>query len=237
MTIRTTHNRYTYSQGRFSSSEIKICFTTYRNNYKGSIIKPLHAHRSFQELLVKSLFVFALFLVFPFTALATEYQGSCSIVFQGSSTLHDFEGKGNCEPFTVSETGGIMNVPELVVAVAGMDTDNSKRDKKMHEMFNSDLYPLIKGSTGPVIIGEIRKALKENGDSTEEVLFELTIREIVKPVTATLQNIVETGSTITADMVFSVSLAEYKLKPPSVLGIIRVGDQVNVTASFSLAGR
>ena len=186
---------------------------------------------------MKVLLVFALFFILPFTALATEYQGNCSIVFQGSSTLHDFEGKGNCEPFTVSETEGIMTVPELVVTVSGMDTDNSKRDKKMHEMFNQDIYPLIKGSTGPVLLGEIRKALKENADSAKEVLFDLTIRETVKPVSAGLQNVVELDSTITADLVFSVSLAEYQLEPPSVLGIIRVGDQVKVTTSFSLAAR
>jgi hypothetical protein len=183
------------------------------------------------------LFVFGLFFTFPFTALAIEHQGNYFIVFQGSSTLLDFAGKGKCEPFTVSETDGSMTVPVLVVSVSGMDTDNLKQDKKMHEMFNQEIYPLIKGRTGPVLLGETRKDLKENTDSAKEVHYNLTVRETVKPVSASLQNVVELDSTITADLVFSVSLVEYQLEPSTVLGIIRVGDQVKVTTSFSLTAR
>lgn len=183
---------------------------------------------------MRLLIVFLLLFVLPFTALATDYQGNCSIVFQGSSTLHDFEGKGSCQPFMASVKAGVMTIPELRVAVSGMDTDNSKRDKKMREMFDNETYPLIAGSTGPVVLGAIRKALEESADSASEIVFQLKIRDFEKPVTAVLKNVVDTDSAIIADLVFSLSLAEFQLKPPSVLGFIRVGDSVNVTASFSL---
>lgn len=178
--------------------------------------------------------ILLLFFAFPFTALAADYQGNCSIVFQGSSTLHDFEGKASCQPFIISENAGVMTVPELRVAVSEMDTDNSRRDKKMREMFNSETYPLIVGSTGPVVLGAIRTALDESIDSTSEIVFQLKIRDIEKPVTAVLKNVMDTGSAIVADLSFSLFLPDYQLKPPSVLGLIRVGKTVDVTASFSL---
>lgn len=183
---------------------------------------------------MKFLIVASLCFLFPFSTFATDYQGNCSVLFQGTSTLHDFEGKGRCQPFSVSETDGLMTIPELNVAVAGMDTDNAKRDKKMLGMFEADKYPLITGRTGPVEINSLRKTLQEDSGNTPEVLFNLKIRDIEKPVTAVLKNIVETDSTISADLVFSLLLPDYQLKPPSVLGIIKVGEIVDVTTSFTL---
>ena len=177
---------------------------------------------------------FALFLILPATSPATDYQGNCTVIFEGSSTLHDFNGKGSCEPFIASENAGAIIVPELTVAVSDMDTDNSSRDKKMRKMFEAEKYPLIKGMSGPISLSDIRKALEENIDSTPTLLFQLKIRDIEKPVTAVLQNIVETEGNVTADLTFTLSLADYQLKAPSVLGIIRVGDSIKVTTSFLL---
>lgn len=186
---------------------------------------------------MKLLLVIALVAVFPFVALAIDYQGNCSVAFQGTSTLHNFEGTGRCQPFTVAEHDGTMTVPMLSVAVASMDTDNSKRDKKMREMFESEKYPLIVGMTDPVILNDVRNALAAGVDNTAEVNIQLKIRDIEKNVTAALQNVVEADSGITADLNFSLSLTEFKLEPPSVLGIIKVGDMVNVKTSFSLVAQ
>ncbi len=183
---------------------------------------------------MRILIFFAILLILPVSALAIDYQGNCSVVFQGSSTLHDFNGTGSCQPFSISENAGIMTISELNVAISGLDTDNAKRDKQMRKMFDVDAFPLIKGSIGPVSLGDIHKSLDESEDSAVEVVFQLKIRDIEKPVTASLQNIVETESKITADLVFTLSLADYQLKPPSVFFIIRVGDSVKVTTSFSL---
>lgn len=181
---------------------------------------------------MKTFIFFTLFLLLPAITLATDYHGNCTVAFEGSSTLHDFNGKGRCEPFTASEIAGVINVPELTVAVADMDTDNSSRDNKMRKMFEAEKYPLITGMSGPVSLSTIRKVSEENIDSTQPLLFQLKIRDIEKPVTAILQNIVETEGKLTADLAFTLSLADYKLKAPTVLGIIRVGDTIKVTTSF-----
>ncbi|PLX93774.1 MAG: hypothetical protein C0619_04035 [Desulfuromonas sp.] len=91
---------------------------------------------------MRSLVIFLLFLSLSSSVIAASYQGTCSITFQGSSTLHDFEGKDSCQPFIVNEKDGVLGVPELAVAVSGMDTDNSRRDKKMHAMFEVEAFPL-----------------------------------------------------------------------------------------------
>ena len=172
-------------------------------------------------------YLLSLILIFALssTVFATDYHGECAIAFKGSSTLHDFHGKAACQPFTVSRTDGVVDMSNLTVAVAGMDTDNSKRDKKMREMFEENKYPVITGTAGPVALKDVR----------DKVSFKLKIRDIVKPVTATVTNFVETDSRITADVAFTLSLAEYQLKPPSVLGMIKVGDKISVKATIVLS--
>jgi hypothetical protein len=185
-------------------------------------------------ILLRFFIFFALFLILPTTSPATDYQGHCTVTFEGSSTLHDFNGKGRCEPFVAIENAGVITVPELAVAVADMDTDNSSRDKKMRKMFEAERYPLIKGGRGPIPLDDIRKALQENSDSTQPLLLQLKIRDIEKPATAVLQNFEEAEGKITADLTFTLSLADYQLKAPSVLGVIKVADSIKVTTSFLL---
>jgi len=171
-------------------------------------------------------YLLSLILIFALssTVFATDYHGECAIAFKGSSTLHDFHGKAACQPFTVSRIDGVVDMSNLTVAIAGMDTDNSKRDKKMREMFDEKKYPVITASSGPVALKDVRN----------RVSFKLKIRDIVKPVTATVTNFVETDSRISADVAFTLSLAEYQLKPPSVLGMIKVDDKISVKATIVL---
>ena len=56
-----------------------------------------------------------------------------------------------------------------------------------------------------------------------------------RKVRATASNLKESGERVGFDLEFPVSLREFDLKAPSVLGIIRVGDKVSVHAAFSLA--
>ena len=182
---------------------------------------------------MKYLLLFVLTFALPFTVFAADYRGDCTIAFKGSSTLHDFHGKARCQPFNASRVDGAVDLSKVSVAVAGMDTDNAKRDKKMREMFEEKRYPLITGSAGSVALSEIRAAQK-GADGATKVNFKLKIRDMVKPVTATVTRFVETDSRISADLAFTLSLAEYHLQPPSVLGLIRVGDEVSVTATVVL---
>lgn len=183
---------------------------------------------------MRFLLIFVLIFTVPLSVYAADYRGDCNIAFQGSSTLHDFHGKTRCQPFTVSIIDGVIDISKLSVAIADMDTDNVRRDKNMREMFDEKKYPLITGSTGTIALKDIRTMQKSGTDSTHKISFKLKIRDLAKPVTATIKNFVETDSRITADIAFTVSLAEYQLQPPSVLGMIKVDDKVSVTATFVL---
>lgn len=185
---------------------------------------------------MKYLLSLLLILSLASTVFATDYRGECTIVFNGDSTLHGFQGKAKCEPFSVSKSDGILDVSKISVAVAGMDTDNKKRDKQMREMFEEKKYPMITGSAGSFSLNEIRAAQK-GSDGAAKVSFKLKIRDIEKPVTATLTKLVESDSRISADLSFALSLAGYQLKPPSVLGVIRVDDKISVTATVVLSAK
>lgn len=183
---------------------------------------------------MRLLLIIFLLCVFPATLFASEYQGNCAITFKGSSTLHDFDGKAKCQPFTVSVTDGVIDASKLSVAIADMDTDNSRRDNNMREMFEDKKFPLITGNAGAIALKELRGAQKKGADSSHKISFKLKIRDVVHPVTATVKNLVETDGHITADIHFTLSLAEFHLTPPSVLGMIKVDDKIEVKSSFVL---
>lgn len=183
---------------------------------------------------MKLLPAIVLFFILPLAVFAADYRGNCSIDFMATATLHDVHGKGRCQPFTASETDGVLSLPSLKVAVASLDTDNTRRDRQMRDMFEAEKFPLITGRTGQVVLADLRRALPAENGHSDRMVIHLKIRDIEKPVTATIRNFRETDSSIVAEVVFPLSLADYQLQPPSVLGIIRVGDQVGVTASFTL---
>lgn len=178
---------------------------------------------------MRCLLSIAILLTLSSAAYASEYRGGCDITFKGSSTLHDIHGTGKCEPFTASSKDGTLEISRVAVAVSSLDTDNSRRDKKMREMFEEQRFPLITGSTGVVALRDLRGA--KDGS---RISFPLKIRDIVRPVTGTVTKFTESGSRIKADVTFTLSLAEYDLKPPSVIGLIRVDDKVSVTATMFL---
>lgn len=175
-----------------------------------------------------------LLFILPLAAFAADYRGHCSIDFLATSTLHDVHGQGRCQPFTASETDGVVSLPALSVAVASLDTGNNRRDRQMRDMFKAEKFPLIWGRTGQVVLADLRRALPEENGTPDRIVIKLKIRDIEKPVTATIRNFMETDTSIVAEAFFYLSLADYQLQPPSVLGFIRVGDRVRVTATFTL---
>jgi hypothetical protein len=173
-------------------------------------------------------------------ALALELPGACSVQFVGTSTLHDFSGSGSCEPFVlqVPETpGGEAIVPEtvLTVTVAGMETGNASRDEKMYEMFDAAKFPQIAGvlDGGPLL--DMRRKLHDAAGGTGSFPLRLRIRGLEAPAVARVTHLVDDSGGLSFDLEFPVSLAAYQLKPPSVLGLIRVGDQVRVKIGLRLA--
>lgn len=162
------------------------------------------------------------------TAAPAPILGQCQLWFSGSSTLHGFKGTAACEPFTLEATdtgasGSALWKTHVRVAVASMTTDNRGRDRNMAKMFDAQTYPWIQASFDAIEAGPI--------DTLE---FELTIGKSTHAVIAKISdwNASDDEASFSAD--FSLSLAEYGLKPPSVFGIIRVADKVEVSVAATV---
>jgi len=176
--------------------------------------------------------ILLLFLASP--GPAGEIRGECDLRFLGTSTLHDFEGTVSCISFsanmeTDSAGKSILSDVEVEIPVAGMNTGNGSRDEQMRKMFDSSHFPRIRGTARNVDIEAIRKAVHK-GPAPLDLL--LRIRDVERPVHATVSGLREEGTEARFDLEFPVSLREFGLKAPSVLFFIRVGDRVDVRGNF-----
>jgi hypothetical protein len=180
--------------------------------------------------------------IYRYTALLlmvwTAAAGSCAwagvmdatadIRFQGSSTLHDFEGTAEALPFVIrySEdpaSGKLIVTASTKLEVAGMSTENRKRDKNMSKMFDEEHFSIMEGLLKEVPLAE--------GEPTKALLH-LKIRDIEKDVEVVVSNLERTEEKISCIMSFPVSLSDFGLKAPSVLGMIKVADTVQVECTI-----
>ncbi|HEX7524471.1 MAG TPA: YceI family protein [Candidatus Deferrimicrobium sp.] len=166
-------------------------------------------------------------------------RGACEVAFLATSTLHDVSGSARCLPFeTVLARGTagrqILPTVEVEVPVASMDTRNKSRDGKMREMFLSERFPRIHAAAHDVDVERLRVEIGKSRDGNASIDLLLRIRDVERKVRATASNLKESGERVSFDLEFPVSLREFDLKAPSVLGIIRVGDKVSVKATFAL---
>ena len=165
--------------------------------------------------------------------------GACDVAFLVTSTLHDFPGSARCLPFEAvlaRDAAGRQVVPvvEVEVPVAGMDTRNKSRDGQMREMFRSDRFPRIRGAAHDVDVERLRKEIGKGREGKAPLDLILRVRDVERKIRAIASNLKESADRVTFDLEFPVSLGEFDLKAPSVLGIIRVGDKVTVKANFTL---
>jgi len=166
-------------------------------------------------------------------------RGGCDVAFLVTSTLHDVPGSARCLPFAAvlaRDAAGRQVIPsvEVEVPVAGMDTRNKSRDVQMREMFRSERFPRIHAAAHDVDVERLRVETGKGREGIASIDLLLRIRDVERKVRATASNLKESGERVTFDLEFPVSLGEFDLKAPSVLGIIRVGDKVPVKATFTL---
>ena len=128
----------------------------------------------------------------------------------------------------------VIPVVEVEVPVAAMDTRNRSRDGKMREMFRSERFPRIHAAAHDVDVERLRVEIGKGREGNASIDLLLRIRDVERKIRATASNLKESGERVTFDLEFPVSLGEFDLKAPSVLGIIRVGDKVSVKATFTL---
>jgi polyisoprenoid-binding protein YceI len=170
---------------------------------------------------------------------SSTIRGGCDVAFLITSTLHDIPGSARCLPFAAvlaRDAAGRQVIPsvEVEVPVAGMDTRNRSRDGQMREMFRSERFPRIHAAAHDVNVERLREEMGKGREGKSPLDLVLRIRDVERTVRATASRLEESGGRVTFDLEFPVSLREFDLKAPSVLGIIRVGDKVSVKTTFTL---
>ena len=162
-------------------------------------------------------------------AQAEVWRGQAEIEFQATSTLHNFSGTAQTNPFACRvDRDGTVTVLACTahVAVAGMDTRHTKRDINMRRMFAADRHPAVIGVMDPIRV--------DPDDLSLPVPIHLTIREQTFTVPATLSDWQQTGTDLRFDLSLTLSLRLSGLVPPVILGFIRVGDAVQVRIRVKL---
>lgn len=181
----------------------------------------------------------AVLLFLATAAAAGEIRGTCDVRFLGTSTLHDFSGTVRSRPIAAplsKDAAGNSILPSVEVEfpVAEMKTGNDSRDEKMREMFQSDRHPVIRAVARDIDADRAREQMRKDPAGKTALEVTLAIRGVERKVQATAGNWKEDGDRVAFDVEFPVSLKEFGLKAPTVLGLIRVGDRVVVKGTFAL---
>lgn len=162
------------------------------------------------------------------------WAGKAGIVFEGTSTLHDWGGKVSAEPFQVLVTLDAAGKPKRVradvsVAAAQMDTAEVKRDENMRKAMKVAEHPLIQA-----VIDAPADKIAPDLKAPAQLPLTLTLLGKPQQITGTIRNFRRDGGKVTFDLEFPVSMKASGIRVPSVLLFIRVGDGVKVRASVTL---
>jgi polyisoprenoid-binding protein YceI len=153
---------------------------------------------------------------------AIDPEGS-RISFKGESTLHPIKGevrrfKGNF----IFDTGPTAS-GEVVVEVESLLTENKGLDRNMHRMFRSREHPeafcrieslvIEKEESDGVMLGRLKAVLK--------------IRDVEKPFESEVK-VAIAGDKVVLKGQTVVSLKAFDLRPPTILGLIKMQDDIVV---------
>jgi len=169
-----------------------------------------------------------------------DWQGRCEITFSGTSPLQNFEGKVSAEPFVVrvsnidqKQNAGLAAV--VRVKAAGMDTDEKKRDAKMHETLQVTKHPEIRVRLPEGMTVEATRPVLEGGVPRPTVVpFVLTLLGKDQELLGTISDWNYADGVARCKVSFTVSLEKSGIKAPTVLGLIRVADEIKVEAALSM---
>lgn len=169
----------------------------------------------------------------------TKWNGTCQIHFSGESTLHDFEGDVTAEPFTVTVSGiddpaNASATSEVTVKAAGMDTGNDKRDAEMHKCMDVTNHPGITVTVDDLAVSETKPAKDGAMPRPTIVPFTMTLMGKSHQITGQVSDWSYTDGDATFSVSFPVSLKACGIKPPGVLGVVKVKDEIQVKAKLHL---
>lgn len=169
----------------------------------------------------------------------TKWSGTCRVHFSGESTLHDFEGDVDTQPFTVTISG--MSDPasasassEVTVNAAEMDTGNDKRDVEMHKCMDVTAHPEITVVVDDLAVSETQPAKDGEMPRPTVLPFKLNVKGKTHQITGKVSDWSYTDGDATFTVSFPVSLKACDIKPPSVLGVVKVKDEIQVKATLHL---
>lgn len=173
-------------------------------------------------------------------AQSSKWSGTCEAFFSGKSTLHAFDGSVKAKPFVVTVIG--IDDPatakvsgKVTVDAAKMDTGNGKRDAKMHESMDVTNHPTIVADVGALTMAAMQP-VEENGVPRPTVLpFTLFLKGKEHQVRGTVANWSYKDDSASFEVSFALSLKAAGIKPPSVVGVVKVQDEIRVTARVNLA--
>ena len=151
--------------------------------------------------------------------------GSVSSDFKVKATVDSFTGKAVSNPVVVQPEDPSINV---TFEIAKMETGKKKRDKEMMHMFHADEFPLITGTAAAGSLLELK-----TGDEAD-LPVSVTLHGETRSVTGKVTAVTSSEGRLSFDMEFPLSLKAFGLKPPSVIGIIRVNDTVQVLSHVTL---
>jgi len=175
----------------------------------------------------KTLFVSTLvFLLAIRSGQAADWKGRCESTFDVHATVDSFVGNAVSEPVVFD---GDSEVFEVTILIEKMKTGKKKRDAEMRHMFHAEEHPEIKGVAKTADLRNL--ALGEDG--TAKLPFTLTLSGVTREMTATVSDLTKTDDALSFTARFPVTLTDFGLRPPSIMKIIRVADEVKVESKFS----
>lgn len=169
----------------------------------------------------------------------SKWAGSCKVHFSGQSTLHDFEGTVAADPFTVT-VSDLANAADatasatVVVRASGMDTGNEKRDVEMHKSMDVANHPEIVVEIDHLAVAATRPAADGPVPRPTVVPFKMTLKGKSHEVNGQVSNWSYSEKEASFTVSFPVSLKNSGIKPPNVLGLVKVKDEILVSASLHL---
>lgn len=148
------------------------------------------------------------------------------IQFNFDSTLHGIEGEAKefHSEIQYDPEQNILSLPaEVTIPVSSLRTGNWLRDKDMKRMFKAKDYPFIywKMTAWDCTPFSTEKTTVCTGEGT------LTIRDISQKITLPITLSLDSEGPRAVSSV-KINLADFKLKPPSVLGIIKVDKEIHI---------
>lgn len=158
---------------------------------------------------------------------AAAFAGTCDVRFEATSTLHDFGGEAAPSRFVlIGATSADALDADVIVDARSLRTGVEARDARLRTMLDVERWPDIVGrfrGLDPAVIA-----------ATRRLPFTLTIRDVTRRMEARVTEWARGEHDVTLRAELTVSLRDFGLQPPSVLGLVRVGDEVRVRVRASV---